>query len=89
VFSGIAILYQTRSSGSTRQPYFFKLPGGGGARVCAKKDTYPDGREFVGYGVKPDIEVKRTLNDFMLKKDPVLDKAIDYLKDKVKNNIQH
>ncbi|RYY93125.1 MAG: peptidase S41, partial [Chitinophagaceae bacterium] len=27
--------------GSTGQPYMFDMPGGGGARVCTKKDTYP------------------------------------------------
>ncbi len=62
----------------------FDLPGGGSARICTKKDTYPNGKEFVGYGIKPDIEVKRTLNDYLLKKDPVLDKAISYLKTKTK-----
>jgi len=66
------------SSGSTGQPYFFRLPGGGGARVCAKKDTYPDGREFVGYGVKPDIEVKPTLDDFIHNKDVVLERALEW-----------
>jgi C-terminal processing protease CtpA/Prc len=73
-----------RSFGSTGQPYQFDLPGGGSARVCTKKDTYPDGREFVGYGVKPDIEVAPTVKDFIDNKDPVLEKALDYLKQKVK-----
>ena len=72
------------SFGSTGQPFIFDLPGGGSARVCTKKDTYPDGREFVGYGVKPDIEVKSTLNDYIQKKDPVLDRALLYLKQKTK-----
>ena len=62
----------------------FSLPGGGLARVCTKKDTYPDGREFVGYGVKPDIEVKLTVADFLQKKDPILEKALEYLKEKTK-----
>jgi len=70
------------SFGSTGQPFMFDLPGGGSARICTKKDTYPDGREFVGYGIKPDIEVKRTLNDYIQKKDPVLDRALEYLKTK-------
>ncbi len=70
------------SFGSTGQPFLFDLPGGGSARVCTKKDTYPDGREFVGYGVKPDIEVVPTLKDYIEKKDPVLEKAIEYLKKK-------
>jgi C-terminal processing protease CtpA/Prc len=71
--------------GSTGQPYTFDLPGGGKARVCTKKDTYPDGREFVGYGVKPDIEVKPTLADYLQHKDAALDKALDYLRTKIKN----
>ncbi|MBO9657311.1 MAG: peptidase S41, partial [Chitinophagaceae bacterium] len=54
-------------------------PGGGAARVCTKQDMYPDGREFVGYGIKPDIEVKRTLNDYLEKKDPVMERALKYL----------
>mgnify|MGYP002624270284 CR=1 FL=1 len=66
--------------GSTGQPMMFELPGGGSARVCTKKDTYPDGREFVGYGVQPDIPVKKTLSDYLNEKDPVLEAAIQYLK---------
>lgn len=68
--------------GSTGQPLIFELGSGSYARVCTKKDTYPDGREFVGYGIKPDIEVKATLTDYMENKDPVLEKAIEYLNKK-------
>ena len=71
-----------RSFGSTGQPFLFDLPGGGAARVCTKKDTYPDGREFVGYGVRPDIQVPYTMKDFIEKKDPVLAAAILYLQKK-------
>ena len=72
------------SFGSTGQPFVFDIPGGGSARICTKKDTYPDGREFVGYGIKPDIIVKRTLNDYLTKKDPVVEKAVEHLKQKLK-----
>lgn len=72
------------SFGSTGQPFVFNLPGGGSARVCTKKDTYPDGRGFVGYGIRPDIEIIPGLNDYLEQKDPVLDRAIDYLKTKTK-----
>lgn len=65
--------------GSTGQPMLFKLPGGGTARVCTKKDTYPDGKEFVGYGIQPDIKVQKSLIDYLGDEDPVLDKAIEYL----------
>lgn len=68
--------------GSTGQPMIFDLPNGGFARVCTKKDTYPDGTEFVGFGIKPDIEIKTTLTDYMENKDPVLEKAIEHLNKK-------
>jgi len=72
------------SHGSTGEPLMFELPGGGFALVCTKKNTYPDGREFVGIGVKPDIEVKPTLNDFIQNNDPVLNRALNYLKQEAK-----
>jgi C-terminal processing protease CtpA/Prc len=68
--------------GSTGQPFFFDLPGGGSARICTKKDTYPNGKEFVGYGILPDIEVIKSLNDYLENKDPALVKAIEYLNKK-------
>lgn len=65
--------------GSTGQPYYFILPGGGQARVCTKRDTYPDGREFVGFGILPDIMVEATLDDLLMGRDPVLAKAVSLL----------
>jgi C-terminal processing protease CtpA/Prc len=72
-----------KTYGSTGMPYVFNLPGGGSARVCTVEDTYSDGRKFVGFGVIPNIEVKPTVQDFIDHKDPVLDKALEYLKGKV------
>jgi len=69
-----------RSFGSTGQPFQFELPGGASARVCTKKDTYPDGREFVGYGIAPDIYVRPGLKDFIANTDPVLEKALAQLR---------
>ena len=68
--------------GSTGQPMLFDLPGGGTGRICTKKDTYPNGREFVGYGIQPDVFVRKTYQDYLNDKDPVLQKAIEYLKKK-------
>lgn len=81
---GRAVLIGEKTYGSTGQPLFFYLPGGGSARICTKRDTYSDGREFVGYGVQPDIEVKRTVDDYIKKKDAQLEKAIAVLKEKIK-----
>ncbi|GAB3256911.1 S41 family peptidase [Chitinimonas naiadis] len=68
------------SGGSTGQPLLFKLPGGGLARVCTKRDTYPDGREIVGVGVQPQITVAPTIADIRAGRDPVLERAITEIK---------
>ncbi len=66
--------------GSTGQPLIFSLPGGGNAFVCTAHCFYPDGKEFVGVGVLPDIEVRPTVKDVRAGRDPVLDAATDRLK---------
>ncbi len=68
------------SGGSTGQPLFFKLPGGGSGRVCTKKDTFPDGSEWVGKGVAPDILVHPTFADVQAGRDTVLNRALAYLR---------
>jgi C-terminal processing protease CtpA/Prc len=65
--------------GSTGQPMLFDMPNGGNARVCTKKDTYPNGKEFVGVGIQPDIMIATSLSDYMENKDPVLEQAIEFL----------
>ena len=73
------VTFGVPSFGSTGLPMNFELPGGGVARVCVKKDAYPDGREFVGIGIQPDVIVETSLSDFLSHKDPVLAKALEYL----------
>jgi C-terminal processing protease CtpA/Prc len=68
------------TNGSTGQPLFIEdLPGGGTARICTKRDTYPDGRDFVGYGIQPDVHVIGTLQSLIDESDPVLDKGLEEL----------
>lgn len=75
-----------KTFGSTGQPLMMKLPGGGRARVCTKIDTYPDGKEFVGYGIIPHVEVNPSVEDYMKKRDIVLKKGVETLKQKMKNS---
>ncbi len=70
------------TGGSTGQPLGFNLPGGGSARICVKRDTYPDGSDFVGKGLQVDIEVKPTISDIRNGIDPVLNRALQELKPK-------
>lgn len=67
------------SGGSTGQPLFITLPGGGQARICTKHDTFPDGTEFVGVGVIPDISASPKVTDFTQGKDAVLERALEVL----------
>ena len=71
------------TAGSTGQPLFFTLPGGLGARVCTKHDNYPDGKEFVGVGIQPDIVIHPTVEDVRADRDAALIAATRYLKEKV------
>lgn len=72
------------SGGSTGQPVFFTLPGGGTAAVCSKRDYSSDNTEFVGVGIQPDVVVHPTIKSITAGKDDVLDAAVDYLKNRAK-----
>lgn len=69
------------TGGSTGQPLFFRLPGGGSARVTSKRDAYPDGRDFVGTGVLPDVVAAAGVDDVRAGRDAVLEAALDALAD--------
>lgn len=74
--SGRGTILGETSGGSTGNPLYLKLPGGGGALVCSKHDAYAGGKEFVGAGVKPQIEAHPTVAGFRAGKDIVLERAI-------------
>lgn len=69
------------SGGSTGQPLGFSLPGGGTARITTKRDTYPDGSDFVGPGVQPDTLAPPTVEAFIERRDLAREAAIQYVSD--------
>lgn len=69
----------TPTGGSTGQPVFFSIPGGGVGYVCAKRDFFANGQEFVGIGIQPDIEARPTIKGVKEGRDEVLDAALHYL----------
>lgn len=81
-----ATLIGEKTYGSTGQPIFFELPNGGLCRICTRRCTYPDGRKFVGLGIKPDIEIIPDLSFYLTNEDKVLNEAIRFLNDKVNNS---
>jgi len=62
--NGRATIVGTPSYGSTGQPIFGELPGGGEFRVCSRWCLYPDGREFINTGVQPQVYAPLTLEDY-------------------------
>lgn len=74
------VLIGEATGGSTGEPLAFSLPGGGWARICAKRDTDPDGGEFIGKGIAPSIEVAPTVQDIRAGRDPVVARALALLR---------
>ena len=44
--------------------------------ICTKRDYYPDGTEFVGVGVRPDIKVRISAETFQKGEDEPLSTAL-------------
>jgi carboxyl-terminal processing protease len=80
-----AVTIGQKTSGSTGQRLGVKIPTGGSYFICTKKDTYPDGRKFVGIGIIPDIEIEPTIEDVLEGNDVILNKALEVLLKKIKN----
>lgn len=79
-----ATIVGTPSYGSTGQPLFLEIPGGGKIRICTRWCLYPNGKEFINKGVEPHIYSDLSLNDYKNNYDSVLEKGINILRDKVK-----
>jgi C-terminal processing protease CtpA/Prc len=63
------------TAGSTGQPLFFQLPGGGSARVCTRNDRASDGTVFEGSGLRPTISVSPTTESIQRGTDIALERA--------------
>jgi carboxyl-terminal processing protease len=76
--SGRARLVGTPTGGSTGQPLIVEVYGAY-ARICTKWDRMPDGTEFVGVGVQPDVPVELTRQAIAAGRDLVLERAVQVL----------
>ena len=74
-----ATLVGEPTGGSTGQPLIVEVYGAY-ARICTKWDRMPDGTEFVGVGVQPDVRVAPTRQSVAEGHDMVLEKAVELLK---------
>lgn len=75
-----AVTVGQRTSGSSGQRLGVSIPTGGIYLICTKKDTYPDGKKFVGVGIIPNIEIEPTIEDVLNGNDVILKKAVEVLK---------
>lgn len=58
---------------------YYELIPGLVCGICTREVFLPDGREFVGRGITPDVVVEDTLEDLMSGRDAALDEALELL----------
>jgi carboxyl-terminal processing protease len=78
-FSGRATIAGESTFGSSGQPYIYGFGNGMSLRIGAKRYYLADGSEFEGVGLKPDVEVKPTIDDLRKGEDVVLKRGIELL----------
>jgi carboxyl-terminal processing protease len=74
--SGRGVLVGETTNGSSGQPYVFDFGNGMSFRVSSKRYYLPDGSPFEGVGIKPDVVVVPSLEDWKAGRDPVFAKAM-------------
>ncbi len=68
------------SAGSPGDVATFALPKSWTVQFSVTRHRSPDGTEFAGAGVKPDVLAVPTVSDVLAGNDPALEKARDYLR---------
>jgi carboxyl-terminal processing protease len=77
--AGRAILVGERTAGSAGNPITRPLPGGGEFRMATFRAYLPDGGEYVGIGLRPDLELAPTKEDIRMGRDSVMEKGLEVL----------
>jgi carboxyl-terminal processing protease len=66
------------SAGSAGDVATFALPKGWGVQFCVTRHALPDGTEFAGVGVAPDVLVVPTVDALLARSDLALERARTY-----------
>lgn len=68
------------TGGSTGSPLVIPFETGVYARICTRRQFFPYSQKlFVGEGIKPDIEINPTIDDLIMGKDVVIERALMHL----------
>jgi C-terminal processing protease CtpA/Prc len=78
--TGRGVIIGEPSAGSVGDIATFALPKNWGVQFPVTRHSFPDGTEYAGLGVKPDLVVVPTVDDLLAGNDPVLERAREYLK---------
>lgn len=68
------------TGGSTGNPILTNLGFGIVSRICTKNEWDVEGRDFIGIGILPDIEVREDADQFLKNKDRVVEAGLEVLK---------
>jgi carboxyl-terminal processing protease len=73
--TGRAVIIGEMTQGSSGNPYRADLGNGMSMAVGAVRYRFPDGTDFEGVGIAPDVTVERTLLGIINNRDAVLERA--------------
>ena len=68
------------SAGNPSEAAAFPLPKNWSVQFSVRRDAFPDGVEFVGRGIVPEVSVSVTVRDVLAGRDAALEKAREYLR---------
>jgi carboxyl-terminal processing protease len=77
-----ATLIGETTVGSTGQPFIQEFSNGINVYIGMKRAYFPDGSEFEGVGIQPDIKVTLTPQDHANPQDKILNIALDHISHK-------
>jgi carboxyl-terminal processing protease len=75
-YSGRATIVGERTQGSSGQPFIYDFGNGMSFRISSRRMYFPDGSEFEGVGIAPDVEVRPSITDRRDGKDIVFEHAV-------------
>lgn len=74
---GRATIVGETTQGSSGLPYFYNFGNGMTLKIAVKRLYFPNGSEFEGVGIKPDVEVHPSIESLKAGRDVILEKAIE------------